>query len=272
VDPDRLLKNALVGKVLRIGDVRTGFSGLARTSDTIKGDISRVIKGMGQVDEVGDVTEILSENSRHAAQIDELLERFPDSEPSFVRMTSIYATMAESVYLGNSLPIREWGLFAQRDKDVPFEMVRANRGANGIDGQLATWAGWTHGIDDAWTFLGDLTALYDLSAPSLLHDCTAEGRVVVVMNNGGGRIFEQLPRVQRMDPAQRSIIANEHAFSFESWAMMWGWDYLRVEEIDDLEIEPSTSPLVVELVPCEKQTAKFWEAYKSLDPSNKKEN
>jgi len=111
-----------------------------------------------------------------------------------------------------------------------------------------------------------------LSAPSLLHDCTAEGRVVVVMNNGGGRIFEQLPRVQRMDPAQRSIIANEHAFSFESWAMMWGWDYLRVEEIDDLEIEPSTSPLVVELVPCEKQTAKFWEAYKSLDPSNKKEN
>jgi len=74
---------------------RTGFSGLARTSDTIKGDISRVIKGMGQVDEVGDVTEILSENSRHAAQIDELLERFPDSEPSFVRMTSIYATMAE---------------------------------------------------------------------------------------------------------------------------------------------------------------------------------
>ena len=286
VDSDRFLKYALVSKVLRIGEVpvgrfwrdledmpqidvlnltRTGFSGLARKCDTIHGDISRVIKGMGQVTEVGDVTGILAENSKRAAQIDELLKRFPDSEPSFVRMTSIYATRAESIYLGNSLPIREWGLFAQRDKDTPHEMVRANRGANGIDGQLATWAGWTHGIDDAWVFLGDLTTLYDLSAPSLLHDCNAEGRVVVVMNNGGGRIFDRLPRVQNMEPAQRSIIANEHAFSFESWAMMWGWNYQRVEEVDDLEIEPSNSPLVVELVPCEKQTAEFWEAYQRLE-------
>lgn len=285
VDPERTLKQAMIGKVLRIGDVpvgrfwrdletmpqidilnlsRTGFSGLARKSETIKGDISRIIKGVGQVEEVGDVADIMRDNNRHGAQIDELLERFPDSEPSFVRMTSIYGTMAESIYLGNSLPIREWGLFAQRDKELPFEMVRANRGANGIDGQLATWAGWTHGINDAWILLGDLTALYDLSAPSLLHDCDAEGRVIVIMNNGGGRIFDRLPRVQEMDGPQRGIIANEHAFNFESWAMMWGWDYQRVDSIDDLEIEPTSAPLVVELVPCEKQTAEFWEAYAKL--------
>lgn len=284
-DPDRMLKGAQVAKVLRIGDVpvgrfwrdlegkpevevlnlsRTGFSGLARESETITGSISRIIRGVGEVAEVGDVTDLLKGNGRRAAQIDELLESFPDSEPSFVRMTSIYATMAESVYLGNSLPIREWGLFAQRDKEVPHELVRANRGANGIDGQLATWAGWTHGIHDAWILIGDLTALYDLSAPSLLHDCEAEGRVIVVMNNGGGRIFDRLPRVQKMDGAQKGIIANEHAFSFESWAMMWGWDYQRVDNVDELEIEAGEAPLVVELVPCEKQTKAFWEAYEKL--------
>jgi len=284
-DPDRMLKQVKLSKILRIGDVpvgrfwrdlegnpevevlnlsRTGFSGLARKSETITGGISRIIKGVGEVEEVGDVTDLLRGNGRRASQIDELLERFPDSEPSFVRMTSIYATMAESVYLGNSLPIREWGMFAQRDKDVPHELVRANRGANGIDGQLATWAGWTHGIDDAWILIGDLTALYDLSAPSLLHDCDAEGRVIVVMNNGGGRIFDRLPRVQKMDGAQKGIIANEHAFSFESWAMMWGWDYQRVETVDELEIEAGPAPLVVELVPCEKQTRAFWEAYENL--------
>ncbi len=284
-DPDRMLRGAQVGKVLRIGEVpvgrfwrdleglpevavlnlsRTGFSGLARNSETITGSISRIIKGVGEVTEVGDVTDLLKGNGRRASQIDELLESFPDSEPAFVRMTSIYATMAESVYLGNSLPIREWGLFAQRDKEVPHEMVRANRGANGIDGQLATWAGWTHGIHDAWILLGDLTALYDLSAPSLLHDCEAEGRVIVVMNNGGGRIFDQLPRVKQMNDGQKGIIANEHAFSFESWAMMWGWDYQRVENVDELEIEAGIAPLVVELVPCEKQTKAFWEAYGKL--------
>ena len=284
-DSDRILQHAQVGKILRIGDIpvgrfwrdlenisqvevlnlsRTGFSGLARKSETITGSISRIIKGAGEMSEVGDVTDLLKGNGRRAAQIDELLESYPDSEASFVRMTSIYATMAESIYLGNSLPIREWGLFAQRDKETPHELVRANRGANGIDGQLATWAGWTHGIHDAWIFLGDLTALYDLSAPSLLHDCEAEGRVIVVMNNGGGRIFDRLPRVQNMDDAQKGIIANEHAFNFESWAMMWGWDYQRVDNVDELEIEAGVAPLVVELVPCEKQTKAFWEAYDRL--------
>jgi 2-succinyl-5-enolpyruvyl-6-hydroxy-3-cyclohexene-1-carboxylate synthase len=284
-DPDRLLKKTKVGKVLRIGDVpvgrfwrdlesmpevevlslsRTGFSGLARKSEIIFGSIGRMIKGVGDLAEVGDVMDLLRGNGRRAAQIDELIERFPDSEPAFVRMTSIYATMAESIYLGNSLPIRDWGMFAQRDREAPYELVRANRGANGIDGQLATWAGWTHGIDDAWIFIGDLTALYDLSAPSLLHDCEAEGRVIVVMNNGGGRIFDRLPRVQKMDVAQKAIIANQHAFNFESWALMWGWDYQRVETLDELEIESGKVPLVVELVPCEKQTREFWEAYESL--------
>ena len=67
-----------------------------------------------------------------------------------------------------------------------------------------------------------------------------------------------------MDGAQKGIIANEHAFSFESWAMMWGWDYQRVETVDELEIEAGPAPLVVELVPCEKQTKAFWEAYEQL--------
>lgn len=284
-DPDRMLKSGQFSKVLRIGDVpvgrfwrdlesmpeigilnltRTKFSGLARESGMISGSISRIINGVGELAEVGDVTDLLRGNGRIAAQIDELIERYPESEPALIRMTSIYATMAESVYLGNSLPIREWGMFAQRDRDSPHELVRANRGANGIDGQLATWAGWTHGIDHAWILLGDLTALYDLSAPSLLQDCDAVGRVVVVVNNGGGRIFDSLPRVQKMDGGQRGIIANEHAFSFEPWAMMWGWDYLRVESLDELEIEVGDATLVVELIPCESQTKKFWEAYGKL--------
>ena len=241
---------------------RTGFSGLARESSVIHGSISRVIKGIGEAPEIGDVLDLLRSNNRRKSQTDELLESYPDSEPSMVRMLSIYASMGESLYLGNSLPIREWGMFASRDQ--PYEVVRANRGANGIDGQLATWAGWTHGIDDAWILLGDLTALYDLSSPTLLADCEAKGRVIAVMNNGGGRIFDRLPRVKDMPKPQQDVIANAHAFSFESWAMMWGWDYQRVDSADELEIEAGDAPLLVELVPCEKQTAAFWTAYDSL--------
>ncbi len=287
VNPDKVLRENTPAKILRIGEVpvgrfwrdlespemakvevlsisRTGFSGLARESQVIKGEISRVLNGAAASEfaEVGDVLDILKGNGRRASQLDELLEAYPDSEPSLVRLLSLYSTVGESLYLGNSLPIREWGEFAQRD--LPQEIVRANRGANGIDGQLATWAGWTHGIDDAWVLLGDLTTLYDLSAPILFQDCEAQGRVIAVMNNGGGRIFDRLPRVKAMGEAQRGIIANEHAFNFESWATMWGWDYQRVDNADELEIEGGEVPLVVEIVPCEKQTADFWEAYAKL--------
>jgi hypothetical protein len=47
--------------------------------------------------------------------------------------------------------------------------------------------------------------------------------------------------------------------------MMWGWDYQQVESVDDLEIEAGAVPLLVELVPCEKQTKAFWEAYENLE-------
>ncbi len=287
INPDKVLKENTPAKILRIGEVpvgrfwrdlefkemakvevlsitRTGFSGLARESTVIKGDISRVLNGAAVCDfsEVGDVLDIFGNNGRRANQLDELLEAYPDSEPGLVRLLSLYSIMGESLYLGNSLPIREWGEFAQREH--PQEIVRANRGANGIDGQLSTWAGWTHGIDDAWILLGDLTTLYDLSAPILFQDCDAKGRVVAVINNGGGRIFDRLPRVKAMGEAQRGIIANEHAFNFESWATMWGWDYQRVDTADELEIEGGEVPLVVEIVPCPKQTAGFWEAYDKL--------
>lgn len=283
-DGDRVLKRVKPAKVLRIGEVpvgrfwrdledlpqievlslsRTGFSGLARKSQVITGGIGRIIRGVGEIGEVGDVLDLLRDNSRIWSQIDELLESYPDSEPSMMRTLSIYASMADTLYLGNSLPIREWSQFAQREH--PIEIIRANRGANGIDGQLATWAGLTYGTDDAWCVVGDLTALYDLSAPALLDGCEGAGRVLVVMNNGGGRIFDRLPRVAKMDGPVREIISNAHAYSFEAWAAMWGMDYMRVDSADELEIEPGDGPLVVEICPCEQQTEAFWEAYAALE-------
>lgn len=282
-DPERMLAQYKPKKVIRIGEVpvgrfwrdledqldvdvlsicRSGYSGLARPSEVIRGDVARVLRGAGSLGEVGDVLDMLKESSRRWSQIDELLECYPDSEPGLVRGLSIYASVASSLYLGNSLPIREWGQFGQREYPIPC--VRANRGANGIDGQIATWAGLTYGLDDSWCVVGDLTAIYDLSAPSLLHDCDASGRVLVVINNGGGRIFERLPRVRGMKDTARAMVVNEHTFSFEAWAAMWGMDYQLVESSDELEIEPGERCLLVEIVPCPRQTEKFWDDFAKL--------
>ena len=104
--------------------------------------------------------------SARAAALEELLEAYPDSEPALVRAISHFACIGTGIYLGNSLPVREWNQFAQWIR--PVTSIRANRGTNGIDGQVSTWLGCSAEQQDAWAILGDLTTLYDLAAPALL--------------------------------------------------------------------------------------------------------
>jgi 2-succinyl-5-enolpyruvyl-6-hydroxy-3-cyclohexene-1-carboxylate synthase len=277
--PEKFLGGGMMGKVLRIGDVpvgrfwrnlekqaidvlsitRTGLSGLARQSKLIQGDITRILKGIGQVGVIGDVMGSLDKNARDWALVDELIERYPDSEPGMIRVTSQYASMCQSLYLGNSLPIREWNQFAQRS--IPIEFVRANRGANGIDGQISTWLGNTAGVDNSWCVLGDLTTLYDFSGLAMLDQAKAEGRVLVVINNKGGRIFEQLPRVIGLSSETQALVTNAHHLSFEYIAKHWGMDYQCFTSSSEIEIEPSATPLLVELVPDAEESEQLRESW-----------
>jgi 2-succinyl-5-enolpyruvyl-6-hydroxy-3-cyclohexene-1-carboxylate synthase len=283
-DPDRSLKAVPPGKVLRLGSVpsgrfwrdleelpatdvwnvcRSGFSGLARESQTITGQVGRVIRALGEIESADDALDYLPSSSRRMAEIDELLEAHPDSEPGLVRAISHYAALGSGVYLGNSLPIREWNLFAQRDRPVPE--VRANRGVNGIDGQLSTWLGASAAKEDAWCVVGDLTALYDLSAPAMLGQVVTKGRVLVVINNGGGAIFSRVPRLQAMGPRGRELMQNPHRVSLEGWAAMWGMGYVKIASMDDFDaLEAGDQTLLVEVIPSEKETAVFWEKWDSL--------
>ena len=179
-----------------------------------------------------------------------------------VRLLSTYASLGASHYLGNSQPIREWNLAAQWD--VPTVCVRANRGANGIDGQVSTWLGATAGHDAAWGVFGDLTVLYDLAAPGLLEKMEGLGRVLVVINNGGGRIFGRLPRMKGLESREADVIASAHGRNFGDWAKMWGMDYQRVESADGFDFEPREAAVVLELCPDARQTTQFWKDYEAL--------
>lgn len=284
-DGDRLLRQTPPKKILRIGDVptgrfwrdleqlpetevwsitRTGFSGLARESHVVQGLAHRVIKSLGHQERIGDPLEYFLTTARRAAQIEEALESLPESEPGWVRTLSQYATLANSLYLGNSLPVREWNTFAQHQR--PVTAVRANRGANGIDGQLSTWLGISAREENAWAIVGDLTALYDLAAPFLLAQCEQKGRVLVILNNGGGRIFERLPRLDQMDPGARELMIHPHQHDFAHWAAQWDLDYVCAKTLDDLDaFEPKERMTVLEVRPDPQQTKEFWQLWEHFD-------
>jgi 2-succinyl-5-enolpyruvyl-6-hydroxy-3-cyclohexene-1-carboxylate synthase len=280
-DSDRVLKLRPPGKILRLGEVpagrfwrdleelpqvsvwsvcRNGLPGLARESKVLQGGLDRVISALGPIDFADDALDLLAGAGSRAVKIDELLEIFPDSEPALLRTLSHYASIGGGLFLGNSMPIREWNLFAQWLKPVPS--VRANRGANGIDGQISTWLGWSADVGETWAVVGDLTALYDLAAPFVLEQIECQGRVLVVINNGGGKIFERLPRLQSMSPRAVEWMTNPQNADLSGFATLWGMNHLRVRTVDDFDQFLATDKtLLLEIVPDSAQTQALWAAW-----------
>ena len=92
----------------------------------------------------------------------------------------------------------------------------------------------------------------------MLPQVEQKGRVLVVINNGGGKIFEKLPRLDKLTEEQRSAIVQPQEVRLQSWAEMWGMDYLKIdsrEGFDDLEAGEKT--LLVELIPDAAQSDQF---------------
>jgi 2-succinyl-5-enolpyruvyl-6-hydroxy-3-cyclohexene-1-carboxylate synthase len=132
--------------------------------------------------------------------------------------------------LGNSLPIREV------DAYVPCGAralsVLCQRGANGIDGLISGAAGAASLRREATVLLlGDVSFMHDLGGLAVAREA-AGSFVIVVIDNGGGRIFEQLPIFERLE---------QHAETTRYWltppqvelshaAQLFGYRYAKISE------------------------------------------
>lgn len=98
------------------------------------------------------------------------------------------------LFAANSMAIRYVDTFyLKRDKALH---VMCNRGLNGIDGTLSSALGAAQQFPSATLLTGDLAFLHDINALHLAAEVRAD-LTVVLLNNGGGGIFELLP--QRSD-------------------------------------------------------------------------
>jgi 2-succinyl-5-enolpyruvyl-6-hydroxy-3-cyclohexene-1-carboxylate synthase len=112
------------------------------------------------------------------------------SEPSLARSLAGQLPEGLPVMLASSSPVRDWESFA--DGAAPPRPVFSFRGASGIDGTLSLACGLAEVLGHLVLVTGDLALLHDGNG-WLWHRQLTGRLTVVLIDNGGGGIFEQLP-------------------------------------------------------------------------------
>jgi 2-succinyl-5-enolpyruvyl-6-hydroxy-3-cyclohexene-1-carboxylate synthase len=148
------------------------------------------------------------------------------TEPGVVRHAAYLAAGKAAFFLANSMPVRDADAFLPR-LEAPLP-VFGNRGASGIDGNIATAAGIAHGLGKpVIAFLGDLAFLHDMNSLALLKSVPL---CLIVINNQGGGIFSFLDISKESEGIFEKFIATSHALHFASAAALFDIPYFR----DDL--------------------------------------
>lgn len=114
----------------------------------------------------------------------------PWSEPALARLLARLLPAELPLVIANSSPVRDWESFTPADG--PWRPIHAFRGASGIDGTLSLACGVAEAAGRAVLLTGDLALLHD-SNGWLWHQQLGGRLTVVLIDNGGGGIFEQLP-------------------------------------------------------------------------------
>ena len=142
------------------------------------------------------------------------------NEPLVARVLSRNIPPDHGLVVASSMPVRDLDTYAATDgSPVP---VAANRGASGIDGTVATAAGFARGLGRPVTLLiGDLALLHDLNSLAMLRGVHV---VVVILNNDGGGIFSVLP-VARHEEFFEPYFGTPQGVGFEPAAKMFGLGY-----------------------------------------------
>jgi len=139
----------------------------------------------------------------------------------------------DRVLIASSMPIRDAEAFlGGGDAAVS---IHSNRGANGIDGLVSTAAGIALGSGDpTWLILGDLALAHDVGGLAVAAAASAPLRIVVV-DNGGGGIFDFLPQAGQLEPERfAELFTTPSALDVEAAARAYGIPYERVVDADGL--------------------------------------
>jgi 2-succinyl-5-enolpyruvyl-6-hydroxy-3-cyclohexene-1-carboxylate synthase len=182
-----------------------------------------------------------------------LLEK-PLTDPEILWEGAIAAELSRSLpqsaalHIANSMPIRDFDAFGGARAEALDCYV--SRGVNGIDGTIATAVGEAlgSGAERFWLVTGELAFLHDLGSLRLLRQLAIPVTMVVI-DNGGGGIFEHLP-IARHPRHFEPLFLTPQGEDIGALAKAHGLRSLRVERLEELRAAlraPSGSePLIIE--------------------------
>jgi len=134
-----------------------------------------------------------------------------------------------TVHLANSSTVRYAQLFPVGQRIT----VRCNRGVNGIEGSLSTAIGYAAASEDLnYILIGDLSFFYDMNA--LWNRHIRPNVRILLLNNGGGEIFQSLPGLSLSTQAHNLVTAS-HRTTARGWAEERGFAYQPVRNAHELD-------------------------------------
>jgi 2-succinyl-5-enolpyruvyl-6-hydroxy-3-cyclohexene-1-carboxylate synthase len=161
------------------------------------------------------------------------------------------------LFIANSMPVRDVEfLWTPNNSAVqPF----FNRGANGIDGTLSTALGVAHRHQSSVMLTGDLALLHDTNGFLIRNKFQGHLTIVLINNNGGG-IFENLP-ISKFDPPFEEFFATPQTVNFAHLCQTYDVEHELITSWQQLEPRlnplPTTGIRVLELQTDRKADAKW---------------
>ena len=170
------------------------------------------------------------------------------NEPAIAAELGTLLPEEATLFVASSMPVREIETFWPAREDPP--RVLCNRGANGIDGIVSSAFGAAaSGAGPVVLLIGDVALAHDIGG--LLAAKRLELKLTIVLvDNGGGGIFDFLPISHTPMAAEHDIyarhIATPTGLDFAQAAALYGLEHERVETIPAFRaaLERALSPQV----------------------------
>lgn len=160
-----------------------------------------------------------------------LIDNGPLAYPGISKTIIDHINDGSILYIGNSTVVRSFDAYFSYDNRKKLT-VATNRGVSGIEGFIASSAGFIDGSQkEVYLVIGDVAFIHDLNSLYFLKNLKIPLKIILVNNDGGG-IFTLLPISK--EKKVMDYITSPHGQTFDKIAEAFGLSYTRVSKREEL--------------------------------------